>query len=187
MPITRRDFLKYSGITMGIVLCPSFLKDAKATSYAWKLKTREGQETTTICPFCAGGCGVIVTTSKGSVINIEGDSDHPVNGGVLCSKSNALSQIFNNERRLTKVLWRPPNWSGDWIELPWFLALMKMAFKIKLTRDFNWESNDGEFIVNRTRAIAALGGSALDNEECYLYTKLLRALGVVYMETQARI
>ena len=42
-------------------------------------------------------------------------------------------------------------------------------------------------IVNRTEAIACLGGSALDNEEAYLLAKLMRALGLVYLEHQARL
>ena len=190
MGVTRRDFLKVSGVTMGVMLCPSFLKDAKAKSYAWKLKTKEGTETTTICPYCGVGCGIIVTASAGKVINTEGDPDHPINEGSLCSKGNSLYQLAgdNNSQRLTKVLWRPPYWSGDWIEIPWFLAMIMMALKVKTTRDFNFTREDSEGrTVNRTDAIACLGGADLDNEECYLYAKLARALGMVYVEHCARI
>ena len=42
-------------------------------------------------------------------------------------------------------------------------------------------------VVNRTETLAGLGGAALDNEECYLWSKLARALGIVYLEHQARI
>jgi len=42
-------------------------------------------------------------------------------------------------------------------------------------------------VVNRTEAVAGLGGAALDNEECYLYHKLARAVGIVFLEHQARI
>jgi len=188
MAITRRSFLKLSGATVGIMLCPSFFEDAKAKSYAWTLKTKEGQETTSICCYCACGCGLIITASGNTVVNTEGDPDHPTNEGALCSKGNSLFQTANSDRRLTKVLWRPPYWSGDWIEIPWFLALILMALKIKITRDFNFTKADSEGkTVNRTEAIAAIGGAALDNEECYLYTKLMRSLGIVYLEHQARI
>ncbi len=188
MGVTRRDFLKVSGVTMGVMLCPSFLKDAKAENYAWKLKTKEGTETTTICPYCACGCGIVVTASGGKVVNTEGDPDHPINEGSLCSKGNSLYQTANNDRRLDKVLWRPPYWGGDWIEIPWFMALILMALKVKTTRDFNFTREDSEGnTVNRTEAIAAIGGAALDNEECHLYTKLMRSLGVIYLEHQARI
>lgn len=188
MGVTRRDFLKVSGVTMGVMFCPSFLKDAKAKDYAWKLKTKEGTDTTSICPYCGCGCGVVVTASEGKVVNTEGDPDHPVNEGALCSKGNSLYQTANNpdDQRNKDVLWRPP-YSTRWIKIPWFMALIMMALKIKTTRDFNFKRRDGGQTVNRTEAIAALGGAALDNEECYLYTKLMRSLGVVYLEHQARI
>lgn len=189
MGITRRDFLRVSGATVGVMLCPSFLKDAKAKIYARKLKTKEGQYSTTICPYCACGCGIIVTYRKwgNKVINTEGDPDHPINQGALCSKGSALYQIANNDRRLKMVKWRPPN--GDrWILIPWILALSMMAQRIKNTRDNNWiPTDEEENIVNRTEAIAAIGGASLDNEECHLYTKLARTLGIVYLEHQARI
>ena len=188
MGVTRRDFLKVSGVTMGVMFCPSFLKDAKAKDYAWKLKTKEGTDTTSICPYCGCGCGVVITASEGMVVNTEGNPDHPVNEGALCSKGSSLYQTANDPdgRRVTTVKWRPP-YGTDWIEIPWFMALIMMALKIKTTRDFNFKRRDGGQTVNRTEAIAALGGAALDNEECYLYTKLMRSLGIVYLEHQARI
>jgi formate dehydrogenase major subunit len=188
MRVTRRDFLKVSGVTVGVMLSPSFIRDVKAKDYAMKVMTKEGTEITTICPYCACGCGIIITVSSGKVINTEGDYEHPINKGSLCSKGSALIQIANNERRLDKVLWRPPHWSGDWIPIPWFLALVMMARKIKRTRNFNFTRTDSSAnTVNRTDAIAAIGGAALDNEECYLYTRLMRSLGIVYLEHQARI
>ena len=42
-------------------------------------------------------------------------------------------------------------------------------------------------LVNRTEGIASVGSAAMDNEECWLYSKMLRALGLVYIEHQARI
>jgi formate dehydrogenase major subunit len=190
MGITRRNFLKVSGATVGVMLCPSIFEDSKAKSYAAQLKTKEGSDTTTICPYCACGCGIIVkatTGASGVVTNTEGDPDHPINEGSLCSKGNSIYQTATSDRRLDKVLWRPPYGTG-WIEIPWFLALIMMALKIKGTRDWNFTRRDSSGnTVNRTEGIAAIGGAALDNEECYLYTKLMRSLGVVYLEHQARI
>jgi formate dehydrogenase major subunit len=187
MDITRRNFLKISGATAGVMLCPSLLKDAKAQSYAVKLKTKEGTDSTTICPYCACGCGIIVTASGGMVVNTEGDPDHPINEGTLCSKGNSLIQTSNSERRNTTVRWRPAG-ASDWREIPWGLAMLLMTTKIKRTRRRNFTKIDVEGnVVNRTEGIAAIGGAALDNEECYLYTKLMRSLGVIYLEHQARI
>ena len=184
---------------MGVMLCPSFLKDAKAEKYAWNLKTKSGTSTTTICPYCACGCGIVVTSSGGKVVNTEGNPDHPINEGTLCSKGASLNQTSNQIRpidgsdpvggsyRNDKVLWRRSG-ASDWTEIPWSLAMFMIACKIKKTRDKDFVTTDSDGnTVNRTESIAAIGGAALDNEECHLYTKLARSLGVVYIEHQARI
>ena len=53
---------------------------------------------------------------------------------------------------------------------------------MKETRDKSFKTKVNENNVNRTEAIACLGGSALDNEEAYLLVKLMWALGRVYVE-----
>ncbi len=126
---------------------------------------------------------MIVSSSNGKVINIEGDPDHPINEGSLCSKGSALFQVANNEARLTKVKYRAPG-STYWEDKTWNWVIDRISRRIKQTRDA--ELSDGRK-VNRINSIAALGGAALDNEECYLYSKFMRALGVVYIEHQARI
>ena len=186
MNITRRGFLKASGIAMGVMLLPPFMKDAKAQKYAWKLKTLDGTDSTTICPYCGVGCGIVVTASGGKVINTEGDPDHPTNEGTLCAKGNSLYQTANSDRRNNKVLWRRPG-ASEWKEIPWNLALFKIALNIKRTRDKTFVPEQDGVTVNRCEGIACLGGAALDNEECYLETKLMRSLGIVYLEHQARI
>lgn len=93
----------------------------------------------------------------------------------------------DNPWRLSKVLYRRPG-GTDWEEKSWDWAINEIARRIKNTRDTTFVERDGSGrIVNRTEAIANLGGSALDNEECYLLSKLVRALGVVYLEHHARI
>jgi formate dehydrogenase major subunit len=152
--------------------------------------TREvkvGTETTTICPYCGCGCGLVVTTVDGKVTNTEGDPDHPINEGALCSKGQSLYQVANNERRMTKVLHRSPG-AADWEEVTWDEALDGIAAKVKATRDATFMEQDGDGrTVNRTEGIGLLGSAALDNEECYALSKMARALGLVYIEHQARI
>jgi formate dehydrogenase major subunit len=120
------------------------------------------------------------------VVNIEGDPDHPINEGSLCSKGASILQLNRNERRLQKVLHREPG-ASDWKELSWGEAIPRIARLVKETRDANWVGTDKGLTVNRTEAIACLGGAALDTEECYLISKAARALGIVYLEHQARI
>jgi formate dehydrogenase major subunit len=191
MELSRRDFLKASGAGIGGVLLFGALNDGVALASPIKhipLK-RKGKETSTICPYDASGCGfIVIADANGKVINIEGDPDHPINRGAACAKGASLRQLSaDNPWRLSKVLYRAPG-GTDWQEKDWNWALDTIAQRIKATRDANFTEKDKDGnIVNRTDAIANLGGSALDNEECYLLAKLTRSLGVVYLEHHARI
>lgn len=183
MQVTRRGFLRGAVATgAGVGLLG---RRARAESRP-DLRVRYAKEWWTICPYCAVGCGAIVSVRDGEVINIEGDPDHPINRGSLCSKGAAMYQIANNERRLTKVRYRAP-YSAEWQEISWREAIQKIAKRVKRTRDETFQAREGANVVNRTMGIAGLGGAALDNEECYTYSKLARALGMVYLEHQARI
>ncbi len=187
MRVSRRSFLKISGtaaIASGLGLS---LKPVKAHAATFKIKY--ARETTTICPYCAVGCGIIVAARNGKVINTEGDPDHPISKGSLCTKGGSISQlsINKNKNRLTKPLYRAP-FSKEWKTVSWDWALDKIARNIKKSRDkdFTFKNEKGE-TVNRTTSIASVGSAAIDNEECYIYQKLLRSLGLVYIEHQARI
>jgi anaerobic selenocysteine-containing dehydrogenase len=182
---TRRQFLK--GLTTGAAALGALSQTEGCAPAAPALKTAGATNTTTVCPFCGVGCGQVVSTRSDHVVNIEGDPGHPVSEGTLCSKGASAIQVVNNDRRLKKVLYRAPG-GKKWEEKSWDWALERIAAKIKETRDktFQTKTKDG-LVVNRTEAIACLGGSALDNEEAYLLTKLMRALGLVYIEHQARL
>jgi formate dehydrogenase major subunit len=130
---------------------------------------------------------MIVHTADGKVVNIEGDPDHPINQGALCSKGSALSQLVNSENRITKPMYRAP-YASEWQEVEWDWAMAEIAQRVKETRDANWIERDADGqLVRRTEAIASVGSAALDNEECSLLVKALRSMGLVYIEHQARI
>jgi formate dehydrogenase major subunit len=201
MAVSRRDFIKISGSTvllgsLGINLDP-------ARAYAQGLKIKDAKETKTICPYCAVGCGIIVHTKDGKVVNTEGDPDHPISEGTLCSKGSSLYQIINNPLRLTKPKYRAAG-ATEFKEVEWDWALDEIAKRVKDTRDRTFKLTskskvkekqpDGteidvekDFVVNRTDGIAHVGSAALDNEECYMLQKMLRSWGLVYIEHQARI
>ena len=190
MELSRRDFLKASGAAVGgAFLIGTFNSDIALAGPPKfiPLKKRLG-ETTTICPYDGSGCGFIVAAQDGKVVNIEGDPEHPINRGGACAKGASMRQLSaENPWRLKKVLYRAPG-GTNWEEKSWEWAIDSIAQRIKNTRDSNFTINDSQGnLVNRTDAIANLGGSALDNEECYLLAKLTRALGVVYLEHHARI
>ena len=186
MKLDRRGFLLTTGAG-GLLGAFLGFDLGKTVAFAESAKTTKGKITTTICPYCGCGCGAIVTASEGRIINVEGDPDHPVNEGALCSKGAAMIQISNNERRLTKVRYRAPG-SSSWEDKDWDWAVQRIAANIKATRDKTFVEKDAQGrTVNRAEGIACMGGAALDNEECYTYSKLSRSLGVVYLEHQARI
>jgi formate dehydrogenase major subunit len=192
MDLSRRDLLKLFGVTTGGLFLPVGMTGvAQAQVRAFSLHKPIG-ETPTICPFCAVGCGAIVATRDNRVLNIEGDPDHPINQGSLCSKGMALAQLNTvdgavNSRRLQNVKYRAPG-ATEWEEKPWDWALDQIARRIKDTRDALFVGTDGQGrTVNRLEAISSLGGAALDSEECSLIVKAMRALGLVYIEHQARI
>jgi formate dehydrogenase major subunit len=92
--------------------------------------------------------------------------------------------------RLAKPQYRAPG-SNHWEEISWESAIDKVAQKIRKTRDANWVSTeklgDTEVPVNRTDAIAFMGGAQNTNEECYLFQKAARLLGMPFVEHQARL
>jgi formate dehydrogenase major subunit len=186
MKLTRRGFLKFSGVTALVNAVGLSLEKVKA--YAATTKIRSAKTTTTICPYCSVGCGIVVHTRNGKVVNTEGDPDSPLNRGSLCSKGMSLYQItHNNPNRLKKPLYRAPK-STQWEEKSWDWVLHRLAQNIKKSREESFkETNDKGQVVNRTEGIASVGSAALDNEECFVYQKFLRALGLVYIEHQARI
>lgn len=190
MLLTRREFLKTSAVTAGVAVAGMGFVLTPVHAHAAELRKnlQEATRTTTICPYCAVGCGLEVHSANGAVINIEGDSEHPINEGTACSKGSALFQMAggNNDARLTTVRYRAAG-ATEWEEIGWDDAISMIAQRIKETRDASFtETNEAERTVNRTLAIGSLGSAALDNEECWLYQKFLRALGLVYIEHQAR-
>ena len=191
MKVNRREFIQITGATAAGLAVSGLgfdLRPVKAR--AQMLKTQYARETTTICCYCAVGCGAIVHTSKkgdGRIINIEGDPDHVINRGSLCSKGAALAQLVENDQRITEPMYRAP-YAKEWKTVSWDWALTEIAKRVKATRDASFEAKNAKGqVVNRTAGIASVGSAALDNEECWTYQAMIRAIGVTYIEHQARI
>jgi formate dehydrogenase major subunit len=166
-----------------------------AAAAAAKLKIRGAREVPSICPYCAVGCAQIVSVRDGQIVNIEGNPDSPINRGTLCPKGSAAFQLAVNPHRLTKVKYRAPH-STRWEEKDLDWAMERIARLVKETRDRDfretWETKDisGKSVtkrVNHCSTIASLGGATMDNEWNYAHLKLWRALGLIWLENQARI
>jgi formate dehydrogenase major subunit len=141
-----------------------------------------------VCPYCAVGCGQLIYAKQGKIIDIEGNPASPISGGTLCPKGSATYGLIVNPARVTKVKYRPP-YSDRWEERPLDWAMERIAQLVKITRDKGYEVQDSAGrTVNRCINIASLGGATLDNEENYLIKKLFGGgLGMVWIENQARI
>ena len=213
--ISRRDLIRLtlsggSGLALGGLLDIRAVRAATAD-----LKLSNISEFTTSCNFCSCGCGMIAAVRDGKLMKMEGDYDHIVNRGALCVKGISMFATHASPQRLTKPLYRAPG-SDRWQEISWNDAIAKVAKKIRDTRDQTWIATEmvdapdlsvdraagdrlqsaPQFIphegkravpVNRTDAIGFMGGAQNTNEECYLFQKAARLLGLAYVEHQARL
>jgi formate dehydrogenase major subunit len=143
--------------------------------------------TESVCPFCAVGCGQLVYTRGGELVDIEGNPRSPINQGTLCPKGASSRQLVQQPGRLTKVKYRRPG-GTEWEELELEQAMDMIAERVIAARENAWQDTDHHgWRVDRTLAFAHLGGATLDNEENYLIKKLFTAMGAVQIENQARI
>jgi formate dehydrogenase major subunit len=204
--LTRREFFRTSatrGFALGGLLGLG-LDLRAAQSEARRLRIEGARQVPSVCPYCAVGCGQLVSVRDKKIVNIEGNPDSPINQGTLCPKGAATFQLAVNDNRVKRVWYRAPG-ATDWDKtktLDW--AMDRIARLVKETRDRTFvETRSLEELglsapptaaasllrktVNHTLAIASLGGATMDNEWNYLQCKLMRALGVVFLENQARI
>jgi formate dehydrogenase major subunit len=143
--------------------------------------------TESVCPFCAVGCGQLVYTRGGELVDIEGNPRSPINQGTLCPKGASSRQLVQQPGRLTKVKYRRPG-GTEWEELELEQAMDMIAERVIAARENGWQDSDRHsWRVDRTLGFAHLGGATLDNEENYLIKKLFTAMGAIQIENQARI
>ncbi|MEA2481631.1 MAG: formate dehydrogenase major subunit [Thermoleophilaceae bacterium] len=145
------------------------------------------EATESICPYCAVGCGQVVYTRGGELVDIEGNPRSPISQGTLCPKGAASRQLVQQPGRVTTVRYRRPG-GTEWEDLPLDEAMDMIAERVIRAREDGWQDTDHHgFKVDRTMGFAHLGGATLDNEENYLIKKLFTAMGAVQIENQARI
>jgi formate dehydrogenase major subunit len=193
--LTRRELLKAgagAAGALGISALGFDVSVAKATTVKQRLRIEGATVSHSVCPYCAVGCSLLAYTRKNGngkieLLQIEGDPDSPVNEGTLCPKGATTMELAVSRRRFSSPLYRAPGADG-WREVTWEFVLDKLARNIKDARDRTFVTTDEDGnVVNRCEGIAFAGGAAFSNEEGYLATKLMRGLGLVYLEQQARV
>ena len=188
--LSRRRWLQVTaggaaGLSLGGVL------DVTAVRAATRdLKLANVTEATTSCNFCSCGCGMIASVREGKLVSLEGDYDHVVNRGSLCAKGLSMFPTHASPLRNKTPRYRAPG-SDHWEDISWDDAIDRIAQKLRKTRDESWiateQVGDAVVPVNRTDAIAFMGGAQNTTEECYLFQKAMRLLGLGYVEHQARL
>jgi formate dehydrogenase major subunit len=191
MEISRRDILRLSvagGSASALGgLIASGVNLAPVVAQAQELRISKAKVTPSVCPFCSVGCATLVHTVDGQIVNIEGDARSPHNEGTLCPKGAATFQLHINPNRPTQVLHRAAG-AAEWETWDLNRAMDRVAELLKKTRDETFiERLPNGKLTNATTSIFSLGGATLDIEWNHLQQKLMRGLGIVAIENQARI
>ncbi len=193
MSISRRTFLKAS-LAGGVGVSALGFNLESAHAAVRQLKIRNAKEYKTVCPYCAVGCGTIAyvhgsggLNTKNTVIHVEGDPDSPINGGTLCPKGASQMQLAISPRLRHQPLLRRAG-ASEWEDVSWDEAMDWFARKFKDSRDATFEELDENGrTVNRCNGIGWVGSATVSNEDAYLISKTMRAMGLVYYDHQARI
>jgi formate dehydrogenase major subunit len=191
MAVSRRQFLKGSSVaatTTAIGALAALGADLQPkVARAQQLRIQNATAVPSVCPYCAVGCGLLVHVTDGQITNIEGNPASPINQGNLCPKGAATYQLHVNPNRLTQVLHRAPG-ATEWEVWDLNRAMDRIAELVKKTRDDTFvERLPNGKLVNSTLAMFSLGGATMDNEWNHIQQKLMRGLGIVAIENQARI
>lgn len=191
--LTRRAFLQLSAAGAGALGVSGLgFELAQAAEVKQHLRIEGAKVSHSICPYCAVGCALLAYTKESGdgsqqLLQIEGDPDSPVNEGRLCPKGATAMQLAISGRRAEAPLYRAAG-ARDWKQVSWDFVLDRLAQQVKASRDRTFVAQDGSGnTVNRTEGIAFAGGAAFSSEEGYLATKLMRGLGLVHLEQQARV
>jgi len=193
--LTRRQFLKITGATLaGSSLALLGFSPTVAIAEVRVFKLARTTETRNTCPYCAVACGIVMyglgdgaKNAEAAIIHIEGDPDHPVNRGTLCPKGAGLLDFVHSPSRLLRPEYRAPG-SDKWQPISWDDALGRIAKLMKEDRDAHFvEKTPTGLTVNRWLTTAMLAASASSNEVGYLTHKVMRSMGVLAFDNQARV
>ena len=195
MDMNRRHFFRVSsaGLIGSSIVALGFSPTA-ALAETRNFKLARTTETRNTCPYCSVGCGIIMyglgdkaKNVATEIIHIEGDPDHPVNRGTLCPKGAGLLDFVHSPNRLKYPEIREPG-SKEWKRVSWDEAMSRLVTMMKSDRDANFQETtaDGK-TVNRWLTTGILAASASSNEAGYLTHKVMRSLGMLVFDNQARV
>ncbi|MDF7666828.1 formate dehydrogenase-N subunit alpha [Orbaceae bacterium ESL0727] len=195
MLFNRRQFFKIcAGGMAGTTVATLGFAPNVALAQTRQYKLLKSKETRNNCTYCSVGCGMLLYSrgdgaknAESSVFHVEGDPDHPVSCGSLCPKGAGVLDYIKSPNRLRYPEYRAPG-SDKWQKISWDDAIDRIARLMKDDRDKNFvEKNSKGATVNRWTTTGWLVTSAASNETGWLAFKVARALGMLSLETQARV
>jgi formate dehydrogenase major subunit len=195
MQVTRRQFFKVCGGALGSsgLAMLGFLP-GEALAEVREFKLTRATETRNTCPYCSVSCGLLMYSygdkaknAQASIYHIEGDPDHPVNRGTLCPKGAGLLDFVHSPNRLKYPEYRAPG-SDEWKRISWDEAFTRVARLMKDDRDKNFVAKNADgATVNRWVTTGFLAASAASSETGYVTHKVVRSLGALAFDNQARV
>jgi formate dehydrogenase major subunit len=195
MQVTRRQFFRICAAGVGSSsLAALGFAPGEALAEVREFKLARATETRNTCPYCSVGCGLLMYSlgdksknAEAQIFHIEGDPDHPVNRGTLCPKGAALLDFVRSPNRLQYPEYRAPG-SKEWKRISWDDAFTRIARLMKDDRDKNFiAKNDKGETVNRWLTTGVLAASASSNETGYVTHKVIRSMGILGFDNQARV
>jgi formate dehydrogenase major subunit len=198
--VTRRQFLKFGALgaaglsTSGLSsLAILGFSANEVLAEVRQFKLERTTETRNTCPYCSVACGLLMYSlgdkaknAPAEIIHIEGDPDHPVNRGTLCPKGAGLLDFVHSPDRLKYPEYRAPG-SDKFVRISWEEAFARIARLMKDDRDKNFIAKNADgATVNRWLSTGFLAASASSNETGYLTHKVVRNLGILGFDNQAR-
>jgi len=198
LSVTRRQFLQFSAVSAAGLGASSLgvlgFSPNQVLAEVREYKLARTTETRNTCPYCSVGCGLLMYSlgdkaknAPAEIIHIEGDPDHPVNRGTLCPKGAGLLDFVHSPNRLKYPEYRAPG-SDKFVRISWDEAFDRIARLMKNDRDKNFIAKNADgATVNRWLSTGFLAASASSNESGYLTHKVVRSLGMLAFDNQARV
>lgn len=195
MDMNRRQFFKTCAAGIGSSsLAMLGFSPQPVLAEARGFKLARTTETRNTCTYCSVGCGILMYSLgdnaknvKAEIVHIEGDPDHPVNRGTLCPKGAGLLDMVHSENRLKYPEYRAPG-SNAWQRISWEEAFERITKLMKADRDANFVAKTAEGrTVNRWLTTGMLAASAASNESGYITHKVVRSMGMLVFDNQARV
>ncbi len=197
LSVTRRQFLQFSAVSAAGLSASSLgvlgFSSTQVLAEVREYKLARTTETRNTCPYCSVACGLLMYSlgdkaknAPAEIIHIEGDPDHPVNRGTLCPKGAGLLDFVHSPNRLRYPEYRAPG-SDKFVRISWDETFDRIARLMKDDRDKNFVAKNADgATVNRWLSTGFLAASASSNESGYITHKVVRSLGILAFDNQAR-